>query len=411
MTNRRCFMKKFVLITLMILLSLTALSKVQLVLSGWPGNPVEESIIKQNVEDFNASHPDIELSWEPAGDVTQFTQRMISQIAAGSGPDLFYVDVAWSEEFYKMNALYPLDLFIKKDHYDLEDFSPALLDAFSFEDRIYGLPKDCASLTLFYNKKFFDQYGVTYPETGDTYFDLLLKATALKEAGCENPMVVAADFNRVIPFIIGSGGQLVNEDLSTAITEDNAWAGLKFYVDLVRKYKVGVEPGTVGSSWIGEAYGREKVAMAMTGSWSVGYLRGQYPDVLENTGIVQLPYFSEPSSMLYTVAWSINRFSAHKNEAWTALKFLVDEGQKRFVEEVGSMASKKSIAATDTDEIKNPFYTALDVAHPWKVSTPSGKFTKANDELNTILKDLFYGNMDYETARALINERYMEWVK
>jgi multiple sugar transport system substrate-binding protein len=404
-------MKRFILFLFLVLLTITVLSKVELVLSGWPGNPIEEEIIKQNVEDFNANHPDIELSWEPAGDVTQFTQRMISQISAGTGPDLFYVDVAWSEEFYKMNALYPLDLFIKKDHYDLDDFSPPLLNAFTFDERIYGIPKDCSTLALFFNKRMFDQYGVTYPENGDSYFDLLLKAVALKEAGCENPMVIAADFNRVIPFILGSGGKLVKNDLSTAITEDNAWAGIKFYVDLVRKYKVGVEPSTVGSSWIGEAYGRETVAMAMTGNWTIGYLRGQNPDVLDNTGIVQLPYFSVPSSMLYTVAWSINRYSPHKNEAWKALKFMVDEGQKRFVEKVGSMASKNSIAEMDKDAMKKPFYTALDFAHPWKVSTPSGKFTKANDELNTILKDLFYDNLDYDAARSLINERYMEWVK
>ncbi len=404
-------MKKFIFITLLVLVSLTAISKVNLILSGWPGNPVEESIIKGIVEDFNAQHPDIELSWEPAGDVTQFTQRMISQISAGTGPDLFYVDVAWSEEFYKMNALYPLDLFVKKENFDIEDFYPTLLDAFTFNERIYGLPKDCSSLALFYNKEIFDKYDVEYPENGDSYFDMLLKANALKEAGCENPLVIAADFNRMIPFILGSGGELVKTDLNTAITEENGWAGFKFYVDLVKKYDVGVEPSTVGSSWIGEAYGREKVAMAMSGNWSVGYLRGQYPDVLAKTGIVQLPYFSKPSSMLYTVAWSINRFSPHKNEAWTALKFLTDEGQKRFVEEVGSMASRKSIAELDTDDMKKPFYKALEVAHPWKVSTPSGKFTRANDEINSILKDLFYDNMDFETARNLINERYMEWVK
>eukprot|EP00828_Plagiopyla_frontata_P013262 TRINITY_DN17798_c0_g1_i1.p2 TRINITY_DN17798_c0_g1~~TRINITY_DN17798_c0_g1_i1.p2 ORF type:complete len:176 (+),score=17.51 TRINITY_DN17798_c0_g1_i1:348-875(+) len=143
----------------------------------------------------------------------------------------------------------------KKENFDIEDFYPTLLDAFTFNERIYGLPKDCSSLALFYNKEIFDKYDVEYPENGDSYFDMLLKANALKEAGCENPLVIAADFNRMIPFILGSGGELVKTDLNTAITEENGWAGFKFYVDLVKKYDVGVEPSTVGSSWIGEAYG------------------------------------------------------------------------------------------------------------------------------------------------------------
>ncbi len=47
---------------------------------------------------------------------------------------------------------------------------------------------------------------------------------------------------------------------------------------------------TWGAGWIGEAYGKERVAMAMTGPWTIGFLAGDYPEVLKNTGIVEMPH-------------------------------------------------------------------------------------------------------------------------
>ncbi|MDN5341996.1 MULTISPECIES: ABC transporter substrate-binding protein [Oceanotoga] len=404
-------MKKGFFVVLILLFGIICFTQKTIVMSGWPGNPVEESIIKNIIEKFNAQNPDIKAVWQPAGDVNQFTQKLMSEISAGSGPDIFYVDVAWAEEFYKINALYPLDLFIKKESFDIEDFFPNLLDAFTFDNKLYSIPKDASSLNLFYNKEFFDKYGVEYPTNNDTWFDLFDKATQLKNKGMDTPLVIAADFNRAIPFIFSAGGEVVNEDLSTAITSNNSWAGFKFYVELVSKYNLAVEPSALGASWIGEAYGTGKVAMAMTGNWTVGYLREQYPDLLNKTGIVNIPHFSEKSSMLYTVGWSINKYSKNKQESWELIKFLTDEGQKEFVEKVGSLSSRKSIASKDTDNIKKIFYDALDFAHPWKVQTPSGRFTRANDELNSILKDLFYNHITFEEAKIKINENYMKWVK
>lgn len=403
-------MKKFLVFLFVgFLIFSAAFSAVNVRITGWPGNPVEEGIIMGIVDDFNNSQTEITAEWQPLpGD---YRQMMITQFSAGTAPDLFYVDVSYFEEFAKQNMMQPLDLYLRKDGFDIEDFYTTLVDSFTYNNRLYGLAKDFSTLGLYYNKKIFDEYGVEYPESDDTWFDLLHKCELLKAKGFETPLVLAADLNRLLPFIYGTGGNIVKEDLSCNLDNSDTILGLKFYVDLVAKYGVAQEPANVGAGWIGEAFGKENVAIAMSGPWTYGFVKEQYPEVYGNMGIVEMPHLNKKSTMIYTVSWSINRNSKNKDAAWEVLKYLTDEGQKKFVEGAGVLASRKSIASEDTDPVKKAFYDSVVYGTAWKVATPSGIFSRANDQINSRLKDLFYGKVTLEEAVKEIMDNYDSWVK
>lgn len=401
-------MKKAFLVILTILIVSMAFSVTTITISGWPGNPDEEAAIKAAVDEFNAKHSDIQINWEPIPG--NYLETLKTRISAGTAPDIFYVDVYYFEELAGKNVLLPLDIFIKKDNFDLNAYFEPLVEAFKYNGRVYGIAKDFSTLALYYNKEIFDKYGVPYPTNEDTWFDLLDKALQLKRKGFETPLVLAADFNRVIPFILGAGGKLVDDNLNTALDMPASRFGIKFYIDMVTKYKVAVEPQQVGAGWIGEALGKEKVALAMTGPWTLGFLKGSYPDVYKKIGVVEMPSLIKKSTMVYTVSWSINRSTPYKNEAWEVLKYLVTRGQEIFVERAGVLASRKDIAAKDTDPIKTPFYKGAEYAHPWRVPTPTGIFSVANDQINSRLKDLFYGKITLDEALKQIKENYLDWV-
>jgi multiple sugar transport system substrate-binding protein len=401
-------MRKLALFVLMVLLVGSSFSAVTITITGWPGNPAEESAVNEIVQKFNSSHQDIQVRWDPiAGD---YKQTLMTRLSGGQGPDLFYVDVYVFEELARANVLQPLDLYIQRDNFDIDDFYPNLVDAFTFNNRIYGIAKDFSTLTLFYNKEIFDEYGVPYPTSEDTWFDLLYKAALLKERGYDAPLSLAADFNRLIPLIHSFGGRLVKEDLSTALTEKEAVAALKFYTELATKYDLAYLPSTLGAGWLGDAFAKEMTAMVMEGPWALGYIRESFPNVEEKTGIVELPSLVEKSSMIYTVAWSMNRQSAYKDEAWEVLKFLVTEGQEIFVEKAGVLGSRQSVAAEDTDPMKQVFYDSVEFGYPWRVPTPTGIFAKANDYLNSVINDLFAGRITIEEAVNSIENNYNSWV-
>jgi len=404
-------MRKLVAMFLAVLLTVGLFAATKITISGWPGNPVEEGAIKKAVDTFNSTigkQKGIEVVWEPiAGD---YKQVLMTRLSGGTGPDIFYVDVYVFEELARANVLLPLDTYVKRDNFDLNDFYTSLIDAFKYQNRLYGIAKDFSTLALWFNKEIFDKYKVPYLTNDETWDTFLNKILQLKKAGYDTPLGLAPDFNRVIPFIISFGGRVVKPDLSTALGEANSKKALQFYIDLVVKHKVAKEPSALGSGWLGEAIATEKCAVVMEGPWTVGFMKGSFPDTFKKMGIVEMPKGIKKATMIYTVAWSINRASPNKDAAWEVLKFLVTEGQKIFVDGAGVLASRKSIAAQDKDPIKQVFYKGAEYGVPWKVSTPTGLFATANDQINSLLKDLFYSKLTVDEAVKVIETNYNKWI-
>ncbi|HPE69876.1 MAG TPA: ABC transporter substrate-binding protein [Thermotogota bacterium] len=377
--------------------------------SGWPGNPTEEAGIKAVIDAFNASQDQIVAVWEPVpGD---FRQMLITRLSAGTGPDIFYVDVNWFDEVAGKNLLLGLDMYIRRDGYDVEDFYASLIDGFSYRDRVYGFPKDFSTLALFYNKEMFDKAGVAYPNHEDSWNDFRVKLEELKAAGIETPLVIVPDVNRFLPLVYSFGGQFVDENLDSAIDDPKTVKALDYYVSLVQD-GLAQEPASVGATWIGEAFGKGEVALAMSGPWSVGYLRDSFPQTWEKTAIAELPHGEKRSTMIYTVCYAINRGTPNKDAAWEVLKYLTGvEGQGLWAEKTGILASRQSLAVLDTDPTKTAFYLGAEYGSAWKVETPSGIFSEANTQINSVLKDLFYEETTLDEAVQFIKANYASWVE
>jgi len=400
-------MFKRMLVTLFALaLVLPVFAQTTIRLAGWPGNPTEESAMMEMVNNFNAKNTDIKVVWEPSpGD---HMQAMKTRLAGGTAADLFYLDVFVFEEFAKTGALLPLDAYLKD--FPLNDYSLPLREAFTYNSRLYGLAKDFSTLSVIYNKDIFKKAGVREPKAGWTWQEFRTTALALKAKNFA-PTILEADFNRWIPFVNAFGGRVVDDRLSVALGEKKSMAGLNFAADLVLKDKVAVRASDVGSGWEGEAFGQEKVAMIMSGPWSVSFVRDNYPNVYKNMGVVEMPKAEKNATMIYTVAWVINKQTKDRAAAIKVLKYLVSEGQEIFVKKAGVLGSSAAIAAKDTDALKVPFYKGAAYGSAWRVRTPSGLFSRANDEIGSRLQDVYAGKITIDQAVKQITDGYETWVE
>ncbi len=409
-------MRRLLVFGLVFLLALSVIGEVVVRLGGWPSSPVEQKALEEAVKVFNERHKgEIRIVYEPIpGD---YKVKLTAMLSAGNAPDIFYVDVNWAEELFSKGVIEPLDFYVKLYGLDLEDFYPNLVEAFKYKGKLYGIPKDFSTLVLFYNKKMFDEAGIPYPDESWTWFDLLWAAAKLTrdtdgdgKADVWGLALYPAAFNRVIPFILQAGGRIVKDDLSTALGEPEAIEGIKFYFDLHNRWGVAVSPQDVGAGWLGDAFGKQKVAMVMSGPWMLGFLKENFPEV--DFGVAELPHYKKRATMVYTVCYSIPKTSKHKKEAFIALKFLVTEGMKIFTERLGVLPARKSLAEKEmNDPIKKPFYAGVEYAHPWKIPTPSGIASKAIDEINTRFRKIWDGEMSVEEAVKEIVEGYDDWVR
>lgn len=401
-------MKKTVpLVLALVLIGASAWAQTKVTLSGWAGNPDEEAATKAVVEKFNSSRSDIQLVWEPIpGD---YGTVLKTRLAGGTAADLFYLDVSVFEEFARNNSLLPLDSYLKG--INLKDYPQPLLDGFTFNNRLYGIAKDFSTLALYFNKAIFDKAGVAYPKEGMTLVQFRQLCLDLKTKGVAAPVIINADFNRLIPFILANGGRVTDDNLHAKFDDPKTKAAIQQYVDLVAKDKVGFEAANVGAGWEGEAFGKGNVAMILSGPWCLGFLKGSYPNVYKTMGVVELPKGEKKASMIYTVSWSVNKQTKNRAAALEALRYLTGEGQKIFVEKAGVLGSNRVVAQGDTDPIKAPFYRAAEYGTAWRIKTPSGNFSKANDEINARLKDAFYGKISVDELVKQVTLNYDSWVE
>lgn len=158
------FTRTLLLVTCLLLLVPAAgtAAKVRLTVAhAWP----EEVLVRQDAFDkqFMSMNPDIEIVREnyPWG---EFNQKMKVRAAAGTLPDVMYLNNSWVAEWIDMGLCADLTPYVRSDQsFRLSDFvEPAL-----FRDSkgvLRGLGYDASPRLLFFRTDLFDTAGLPYPD-------------------------------------------------------------------------------------------------------------------------------------------------------------------------------------------------------------------------------------------------------
>lgn len=137
---------------------------VELRLVVWDG---DESlrVLRQITADFEKAHPNVRVKLENV-DYRFYFQRLLSQVAGNTAPDVAMLDPQNFQKFAKRGALLALDDNIRSsEKVDLSGYYKPIVDVFRWESRLYVLPRDIAPIGLiYYNKKFFEQAGLAQPD-------------------------------------------------------------------------------------------------------------------------------------------------------------------------------------------------------------------------------------------------------
>ena len=271
----------------------------------------------------------------PAQDIGQ---QLGQAFAGGTPPDVFYVDAARFADYASIGALEP---YADRVGGGVDDFYPALRAAFTYQGKLYCVPKDFSTLTLQINTELWAKAKLTDADIPKTWDQLTSVAGKLKAAGV-TPFTIGDTRDRIGAFMVAAGGWIVSEDgtKATADTPQNLEA-LRFVQGLLRN-DLAVYPKEVDTGWGGEAFGKAKVAMAMEGNWIKGALQHDFPDI--KYSVVPMPAGPAGQGTLsFTQCWGIAAKSAHKDQA---IKFVeamtASEQQIAFAKAFGVMPSRAS---------------------------------------------------------------------
>src|SRR3954453_18142223 len=142
-------------------------------------------------------------------------QQLGQAFASTTPPDVFYTDASKVGTFAKAGNLYAYGDQVKD-----AGFLPALVQAFTYDNKFYCAPKDYSTLALEINTDLWTKAGLTDADIPKDWAGLEAVAKKLT-SGKVTGLVLGNDINRSGAFIKQAGGWVVSPDGKT-MTADRA---------------------------------------------------------------------------------------------------------------------------------------------------------------------------------------------
>lgn len=319
-----------------ILCSCAKTNQEEISFSSW-GSITETKILNNLIKKYEKENPNIKINFIHIPQ--NYFQKIHLLFASSTAPDVIFINNLYLPLY--SNQLENLTQNINKS-----EFYPQALDALSYEDKIFAVPRDISNFIFYYNK------NITGDIKPDWSFD---------------------DFKRIVKTSTNS------EHFGVSYERDIYWAspytltlgfdkGIEFYKKLEGKY--APNPAQVGSSTLAQMFLDGKIGLYLSGRWL-------YPKISETAkfeyGIVTFPGLVTADAS----GWAISRYSKHKKEAVKFVRYLSSKESIDYFTESGLIVP----ARIDSSKLikEQAFIDAIKKSVPNNVDK---NFSKKRDELN-----------------------------
>ena len=282
---------------------------------------------------FEVNNPSIKVELESV-EGRDYYGRLLTDLAAGTGPDILQIGDDALPKFVDQDVLVPLDVYMNGNYpLDTNIYIPGLLQPGQWRNAQYLLPKDYSTLAIFYNKKLFDAYDIPYPSQNWTWTEFLDTAKALTKDtdgdgqtdtwGVQLPASWTTGFEY---WIAAAGGQAISGDgqaIQGYLDSPEVVEAIQFYSDLYHKHAVAPLPKDLNAFGGGnDEFEQGQAAMRLFGRWPQA-------DLLENEaislGVSVLPQHAQKANILIWGGFGIAKSSQHQEAAWRFLRFYTGE--------------------------------------------------------------------------------------
>jgi len=363
--------------------------------SGWTSTPAEDQLLKDELAAFKVKFPNINVTYEPVPQ--DFRTKLKAQLASGTEPDAFYVELGDAAGFMQKHVLLDLRSEMAKTGTNASDFSGQVLGAFKQGDAIYGVPKDSNTLALFYNKDMFTAAGVATPTKDWTWQDLTDAAKKLTKPG-QWGLITNADSARWAPFVYQNGGQVLNSGNTKSMLLDPATVEATKYYLSFKQNGSGTYSGALGAGigWPGDAFAKGKAAMVMEGGWLIPFMK-DYPNI--HWSATELPKGKQRGNLVFTVGYSISAKSKNPDAAWVLLNYLTSPDNQKTVLHSGFALPTRTALASDPYFADHPAESAIFAANayakPFSWGINSGKVA---DAISAALERVLLGKQSVDDS-------------
>ncbi|MBD2867389.1 ABC transporter substrate-binding protein [Paenibacillus arenilitoris] len=245
---------------------------------------------KKWTDEFNKSQDNVQVKLTIVpGDA--WTQKLKAAQAAGKAPDVMTRNYSGIAPGAKNGEIMALNDYMDPAVFD--DLYDNVKEFITVDGKYYAYPKLVEpSAVLYYRKDLFEAAGLDPEKPPVTWAEFIEYGKKLTQKG-----IFGASIAQTAPDLgwsswglqYNAAGHLpITDDWSKADVMDDKYKELlNFYATL---YKEGIIPKQQLSAYADAApFGQGKLAMTVSGSWSIGLFRNDYKDMLDKIGVAPMP--------------------------------------------------------------------------------------------------------------------------
>lgn len=287
----------------------------------------------------------------------------------GDMPDVFWMHSNEAVKYMSNGILLDItDKVNSSDKLEMDKFPQDLKDMYTYDGKIYAVPKDMDTIAMWYNKTMFDEAGIDYPTddwTWDDFYDIAKKLT--KDDGSQYGFAMnpSNEQDTWMNIVYTMGGTIIKDDGTSGFDDPNTIKAMEFVDKLVKE--VCPPANTMSETGTDVLFQSGKVAMIAQGSWMVpGFKENEY--LVENCDVVRLPKdaTSKESVSLYNgLGWAASAGTSMPDEAFQLIEWFGTKDMQQKQAELGvTMAAYDGMSdawVKNTDAFNlQPYLDAMD---------------------------------------------------
>lgn len=320
---------------------------------------------------FMAEAPNLKVVVESSDTGTNYDTKLLTGSISKTVGDLAWLVTTQNFNLFQSKGLVmPVNDFVAADGHDLTPYLQAALDAVTIDGKLYMIPTGFhgGPISMFYNKKLFDEAGIAYPTPDWGLAEFEAAATALTKPEIDQfGAVLPLDNPEALVVLARSfgGDVLKNNGTESALTDEGTRAAFEWIASLINDKKVMKQPSELprlasGSVDYNGFFGSNKVAMWQASPWHANNLRTALgKEAFAETYDIALIPKGPAGRVGQLVVEGYPIFSTTKNPdaAWAFTKFATskEEGIARIGH--GFVAAPRTDTINDDEMVANdPIY-------------------------------------------------------
>jgi multiple sugar transport system substrate-binding protein len=377
--------------------------------------PSATNWMRGKIVEYEAIHPDvdIELVEYPHGD---YEVKLLAAISGGNAPDIINILDYLFPKYIEKGLLAPVSLeAYGVDSYDeLKSlFMDNVLNGMSSKGKVYGVPAEFNTYSMFFNTKHFEEAGIdpynedNWPKTWEDFFTLADKLTIRDENG----EITRSGFNWVWgldhawycqqywPILRQFGGDIADSEGNIVINSPEVVQAFEeTWMRLIKDNIGGPNLGSGNAINAVQDFADGKQSICYAGPWAPSNWV-DLPEIYNNFITVPLPQkdLNKPVTLLQSYALGVSSTSKNPEIAWDFLDYMTEDTDGLF-KAAGYITCRKGWE--NSPSVKDSKFMPAFV-HDYAYGQyvwPSPTFSEESESIKRAIENFSSGNMSIQAA-------------